>query len=99
MWISLAVTRPTLPWGGYGVVARTNLLRELPEGMTATDVVVALPTSKGNIASRLNLTQEYFSRILNDLSRRGLLAVQGNRVLIPDVNKLQAYQGQATAFV
>lgn len=75
-------THPSLE--GYGVVARTYLLRELPEGMTTIDAVVALPTSKGNIASRL---------------RRGLLAVQGNRVLIPDVNKLQAYRGQATAFV
>lgn len=75
------------------------LLRELPEGMSATDAVVALPASKGNIASRLKLTQEHFSRILSDLSSRGLLVVQGRRILIPDVNKLQAYQAQATALV
>ena len=45
------------------------LLRYEPEsGAKGERVKVALPTSKGIIASRLNLTPEHFSRILHDLS-------------------------------
>lgn len=49
-----------------------------------------MPTNKGIIASRLNLTQEHFSRILHDLSERGLIAVEGRRIHIPDVDQLRA---------
>ncbi|NMQ26622.1 hypothetical protein E4Q23_01900 [Candidatus Accumulibacter phosphatis] len=45
------------------------LLRE--EGETGDQVItVTLPTNKGVIASRLNLTQEHFSRILHELSEK-----------------------------
>ncbi|GBG03045.1 regulatory protein [Azospira sp. I13] len=51
--------------------------------------VVRLPSSKGNIASRLNLTQEHFSRILHDLAGRGLVLVDGRTIHIPDVEQLR----------
>lgn len=56
-----------------------------------TSITVTLPTSKGIIASRLNLTQEHFSRILHELSESGLIAVKGRKISIPDVEKLRRY--------
>lgn len=50
---------------------------------------VTLPTSKGIIASQLNLTQEHFSRILHQLIARGLVVVNGRLVRIVDVAKLR----------
>ena len=51
---------------------------------------VTLSATKGVIASRLSLTQESFSRILHDLSARGLIEVRGRSISIPDVAKLRA---------
>ena len=53
-------------------------------------VTVTLPTSKGVVASRLNLTQEHFSRILHELSDSGLIIVEGRTIRIPDVARLRA---------
>ena len=66
------------------------LLRESPES-DARALTVTLPTSKGTIASRLNLTQEHFSRILHELSEAGLIVVEGRKISIPDVEKLRGY--------
>ena len=57
----------------------------------ARSVTVTLPTSKGTIASRLNLTQEHFSRILHELSEAGLIVVEGRKITITDVEKLRGY--------
>ena len=57
----------------------------------AESLTVTLPTNKGVIASRLNLTQEHFSRILHELSENGLIAVKGRRITIPNVEKLRGY--------
>jgi len=70
------------------------LLRELPppanEGNSAT---LALQSTKGVIASRLNLTQEHFSRILGELSGEGLIAVRGREIDVPDIARLRASLG------
>jgi CRP-like cAMP-binding protein len=58
---------------------------------SAKSLIVTLTTSKGVIASRLNLTQEHFSRILHELSEQGLIVVAGRKITIPDVGKLRAY--------
>ena len=50
---------------------------------------VNLPASKGVIASRLSVTQEHFSRILHDLSTRGLIEVHGRSIRIPNVDRLR----------
>ena len=60
------------------------------------EVEVKLPTSKSNISSLLNLTKEHFSRILRSLSQRGLISVNGYRILIPDVSLLMNYQDRAS---
>jgi len=66
------------------------LLRELPdEELNGLNVAVTLPTNKGVIASRLNLTQEHFSRILHELTDLGLIVVEGRKIHIPDVGKLR----------
>jgi CRP-like cAMP-binding protein len=70
------------------------LLRELDEDeQNGTNVAVTLPTNKGIIASRLNLTQEHFSRILHELSDRGLIVVEGRKIHIPSVVNLRKHEG------
>ncbi|CAG4883116.1 Nitric oxide -responding transcriptional regulator Dnr (Crp/Fnr family) [Georgfuchsia toluolica] len=59
------------------------------EALTAD---IALPASKQVVASRLNLTPETFSRILNDLTRAGLIEVQGRTVCIPDLRRLREFE-------
>lgn len=66
------------------------LLRESTD-TDAPSIVVTLPTHKGVIASRLNLTQEHFSRILHELTEAGLIIVEGRKISIPNVPKLRAY--------
>jgi len=68
-----------------GYLLRDNIENDV------TTVTVTLPTNKGVIASRLNLTQEHFSRILHELTERGLITVQGRTIGIPDVEKLRCY--------
>jgi len=70
------------------------LLRELPEdSLNAVDVSITLPTNKGIIASRLNLTQEHFSRILHELTDLKLIVVEGRKIHIPNVARLRQHEG------
>ena len=55
-------------------------------------VSITLPTNKGVIASRLNLTPQHFSRILHELTEAGLIRVDGRSVHVPDVNRLRTYE-------
>jgi len=66
------------------------LLARLPQGVNGSAVDILLPAKKGIIASRLNLTQEHFSRILHDLATDALIEVYGSTVRIPDVHRLRA---------
>jgi len=69
------------------------LLRELSdEDMNGINIAVTLPTNKGVIASRLNLTQEHFSRILHELTDLGLIVVEGRKIHIPNVAKLRMHE-------
>ena len=58
---------------------------------------VTLPAQKSLVASRLNLTPEYFSRILHDLAAEGLIRVEGRRIEIVDSDGLRAYGSEAGA--
>ncbi len=58
------------------------------QGMHSIDFSV----SKCVLASRLNLTQEHFSRILHELSELGLIRVTGRRLTIPSLKHLSAHQ-------
>jgi CRP-like cAMP-binding protein len=55
------------------------------------DSRLTLPASKALLASRLNLAPEYFSRILHDLARAGLLRIDGRDVEILDAEGLRNY--------
>jgi len=72
------------------------LLRELPDetpgSIGGLNVTITLPTSKGIIASRLNLTQEHFSRILHELIDLGLIVVEGRKIHIPSVARLRQHE-------
>jgi CRP-like cAMP-binding protein len=50
-----------------------------------------LPAQKSLIASRLNLTPEYFSRILHELSNEGLVRVEGREIAILVAQRLADY--------
>ncbi len=54
--------------------------------------MVSLPVSKAAIASRLSLTPEYFSRVLNELETAGLIHVDKRDIHIPDTARLANYQ-------
>ena len=70
------------------------LLRELAETkQNGANAAVTLPTNKGVIASRLNLTQEHFSRILHELTSLGLIIVEGRKIHIPSVARLRQHEG------
>jgi CRP-like cAMP-binding protein len=51
---------------------------------------VTLPTNKGVIASRLNLTPQHFSRILHELTEAGLVEVDGRTIHITDLDRLRS---------
>lgn len=68
------------------------LLQELPDrDVDGGNVAIQLSVSKGVIASRLNLTQEHFSRILHELADLGLIVVEGRKIVIPDVARLRRH--------
>lgn len=71
------------------------LLRAEPDGEAAgKSAQLKLPTSKGIIASRLNLTPEHFSRILHELTAAKLIEVDGRTVTILDLDRLRVYEGK-----
>jgi CRP-like cAMP-binding protein len=51
---------------------------------------VTLPAKKSIIASRLNLTPEYFSRMLHELIADGTIAVNGRNITVLDPVRLRA---------
>lgn len=70
------------------------LLRELSEGNATFDKggnspCITLMTAKGVIASRLNLTQEHFSRVLHELAQAGLLTVEGRNIHIRNLEQFR----------
>lgn len=61
------------------------------EGEGREQGAVTLPAQKSLVASHLNLTPEYFSRILHDLAAEGLVRVEGRRIEILDREGLRAF--------
>ena len=52
---------------------------------------ITLPAQKSLIASRLNLTPEYFSRILHDLSAAGAIRIDGREIEVLDAAALRSF--------
>jgi CRP-like cAMP-binding protein len=61
----------------------------------AEDGCARLPAQKSIIASRLDLTPEYFSRILHDLAAAGLVRVDNRDIHIIDAEGLRAFGREA----
>lgn len=68
------------------------LLRNADESGAAGVVEVELPTSKQVLASRLSVTPETFSRILNALTSAGLVEVHGKHIRLLDLAGLRDYE-------
>ncbi|MDO5691030.1 MAG: Crp/Fnr family transcriptional regulator [Pseudomonadota bacterium] len=69
------------------------LLGDRSESEVASEAItVSLPVSKAAIASRLSLTPEYFSRVLNELETAGLIQVDKRDIHITDTARLANYQ-------
>ncbi|MCL1961782.1 MAG: Crp/Fnr family transcriptional regulator [Desulfovibrionaceae bacterium] len=62
------------------------------EEVVSESITVTLPVSKAAIASRLSLTPEYFSRVLNELETAGLIHVDKRDIRITDTARLANYQ-------
>ena len=60
--------------------------------VASESITVSLPGSKAAIASRLSLTPEYFSRVLNELETAGLIQVDKRDIRIPDTARLANHQ-------
>ena len=55
-------------------------------------LTITLQAAKGVIASRLNLTQEHFSRILHQLMEAGLIEISKREIRIPDIGRLRIHK-------
>jgi CRP/FNR family transcriptional regulator, dissimilatory nitrate respiration regulator len=65
------------------------LLNQPVEACAAEHPAITLSATKTLIASRLNLTQEHFSRILHELATAGAIEVRGRSVLLLDAETLR----------
>jgi len=89
--LMLDVEGYTLNTGKQGIIG--YLLNQLEHGEPGSEAVsLDLAVTKCVIASRLNLTQEHFSRILHELSGLGLIVVEGKKIHIPNVAKLRKHE-------
>jgi len=52
---------------------------------------ITLPAQKSLVASRLNLTPEYFSRILHELENERVIRIEGREIEILDAERLKEY--------
>ena len=77
----------TLHNGTYRLIV--YLLGQLPDDV-ATLSDIHLSTPKNIIASRLSIKPETFSRILLQLSKQGLIEINGNDITLLDVDGLRA---------
>ncbi len=69
------------------------LLDQLENGEPGGEAAsLDLSVKKCVIASRLNLTQEYFSRILRELNDLDLIRVEGRHLKIPSLERLSKHQ-------
>ncbi len=67
------------------------LLRDHTDNGGNNTMTINLEATKAIIASRLNLTQEHFSRILHQLMGAGLIEVGKRNIRIPDIERLRTY--------
>lgn len=65
------------------------------DGAGSSDpITVSLPVSKANVAARLSLTPEYFSRVLRELEDEGLIEICRRDIRIKQPRRLAHYTVQ-----
>lgn len=74
---------------GHERVADYLLSHASEEAMKDEALSIVLPIKKTDIASRLGLTPQHFSRILQDLRQKGLIVVDGYVIHVPSVENLK----------
>ncbi len=67
------------------------LSQRAPEQAVSYDL--ELDMNKSTIASQLNLAPETFSRVLNRLSRDGLIAIKGRNITLRNLTTLRSFAG------
>lgn len=67
------------------------LSQRAPDRVSSFDL--ELDVNKSTIASQLNLAPETFSRVLNRLSREGLIDLKGRHITLRNLESLRAYAG------
>lgn len=67
------------------------LSQRAPEQAISYDL--ELDMNKSTIASQLNLAPETFSRVLNRLSRDGLIAIKGRNITLRNLTTLRSFAG------
>jgi len=85
MWIN-EIDHLTLQNATYRLI--NYLLYQIPEEHNNT-YDIKFPIPKNVIASRLSMTPETFSRILQCLNKKGLIKVKGKIIQIPNIDKLR----------
>ena len=86
-WLLAEIGNLTLHNGTYRLVR--FLLNNAQQQITEKNPRVSLSTSKNILASKLSIQPETLSRIFKKLSEDGLLEVEGQRIVILDLDKLQ----------
>jgi CRP-like cAMP-binding protein len=66
------------------------ILGAMPDEDTDESRRAVFAVAKRVIASRLNLTQAHFSRILRELASNGLIEVRGREIQVLDIDRLRA---------
>jgi len=61
------------------------LIQEMPEGQKQ----FKLEIPKSTIAARLSIKPETFSRIIKSLNSQGILSIDGNSVVVHDIESLK----------
>ncbi|HXH02285.1 MAG TPA: Crp/Fnr family transcriptional regulator [Candidatus Competibacteraceae bacterium] len=67
------------------------LCQHLPQPHSDAPQMLQLPAAKNLIASRLAITPETFSRVFHNLSRAGVISVDGRTVTVHDPARLRGY--------
>lgn len=67
-----------------------HLLQTLPEELS-DNTEVSLSYPKNVLASRLSIKPETFSRIMSRLKQENIIDVQGNHIVLHDINALQRF--------
>jgi CRP-like cAMP-binding protein len=68
-----------------------------PSARAGGEASITLPAAKKALASQLNLSPEHFSRVLRELSQRGLIENHGRRVWLRDPARLRQLLSRESA--